>query len=336
MLFLLLFLGIFALWVIKSVKIIGPKEMAVLVTLGNPTAVLDSGLNFVPYLICSLSKFPKKMFNFDYPAREIVTKAKKYHKIKYGVQVIKVDSVAYVRFPRGKDKKLIEILRSDIPTEEEALKDWTEEVIIAAIRLVLGQKTWKECVEEIDKLKKEIESVFKDADGALLKAGFDKDDLIIVIKEIKLSKELEESLMAPEKKRLEKDAADFEAEAQARKWVGMIFHTMALAEGTSIKVIQQRIKIDKSLQKKFMNYALSINKDLEMADRKAIFKFINEGKDGGFAGNLALFARLLGEALKGDRKDGGKEKEEERKKPKEQMEDEEYLQYLEEEQEKAE
>ena len=59
MLFSLLFLGIFVLWVIKSVKIIGPKEMAVLVTLGNPTAVLDSGLNFVPYLICSLSKFPK-------------------------------------------------------------------------------------------------------------------------------------------------------------------------------------------------------------------------------------------------------------------------------------
>lgn len=301
MLFSLLFLGIFALWVIKSIKIIGPKEMAVLVTLGKPTAVLDSGLNFVPYLICSLLKFSTKMFNFDYPAKEIITKAKRYKGVKYGVQVITVDSVAYVRFPRGKDKKLIEIVRSDVPTEEKALKDWTEEVIIAVIRLVLGQKTWKECTEETDKLKEEIENVFRKADGVLLKAGFKADDLRIVIKEIRLSKELEAALMAPEKKRLEKDAADFEAEAQARKWVGMIFHTMALAEGKSVKVIQKRIRADEDLQKKFMEYAMSINSDLEMADRKAIFKFVNEGKnDGGLTGNLALFARLLGEALRGN------------------------------------
>jgi len=304
MLFSLLFLGIFVLWVIKSIQIIGPKEMAVLITLGKPTAVLDSGLNFVPYLICSLLKFSTKMFNFDYPAKEIITKADKYKGVKYGVQVITVDSVAYVRFPRGKDKKLIEIVRSDVPTKEEALKNWTEEVIIAVIRLVLGQKTWKECTEETDKLKEEIEDVFKKADGILLKAGFKADDLRIVIKEIRLSKELQEALMAPERKRLEKDAADFEAETQARKWVGMIFHTMALAEGISIKVIQKRIRTDEKLQKKFMDYALSINSDIEMADRKAIFKFINEGKNnGGFAGNLALFAKLFGEALGGN---GGK------------------------------
>ena len=309
MLFSLLFLGIFVFLVIKSIKVIGPKEMAVLITLGRPTAVLDSGLNFVLYLICSLLKFPKKMFNFDYPAREVITKAGKYKGVRYGVQVIKVDSVVYMRFPRGRSKKLIEIVKSDVPTEEEALKNWTEEVIIAAIRLILGQKTWKECTEEIEKLKKEIEDVFKNTDGALLKAGFNADDLIIVIKEIRLSKELEEALMAPEKKRLEKDAAEFESEAQARKWVGMIFHAMALAEGKSVKVIQKRIRVDEKLQKKFMEYAMSMNSDIEMADRKAIFKFVNEGKNGGgLAGNLALFARLLGEALRGDKEPSPRKK----------------------------
>ncbi|MCK4501034.1 SPFH domain-containing protein [Candidatus Babeliales bacterium] len=294
MLFSLLFLGTILLWVIKSIQIIGPKEMAILIRFGKPICFLDSGPNFVSYLIYSLKKFSKKTFNFDYSAKEVVTKAGKYKGVKYGVQVIIVDSVAYINLPR--DKNLIKILESGIPIgDKEAFKAWTEDVVVAAIRFVLGQKTWAECKGKTDKLEEEVKKVLRKPDGVLLKTGFGKDDISLVIKEVKLSKELEESLIAPDRERLKKDAAWFIAEAQAMKWVGMVFHTMALAEGKTIKEIQEKIGLDKNLQEKFVDYALKMNSDIEMADRKAIFKFINEGKDGaGVPGNIVLLATLLG------------------------------------------
>ena len=329
MLFSLLFLGIILLWVVKSIQTLGPKEMAFLLMFGKPIRFLNSGLNFVPYLICSLAKFPKKLFNFDYPAREVITKAGRYKGIEYGVQVIKVDSVAYISFPR--DRGLKEILQSDVPTKEEELKVWTEDIVIAAIRFVLSRRTWKDCIENIDKLKEKIEKIFKRVDGALLKVGFKAEDLNLVIKEIRLSKELEDSLVAPDRERLKKDAADFESQAQARKWVGMIFHTMALAEGRSIEEIQGRIRLDKGLQDKFVDYGLKINSDLEMADRKAIFKFINEGENGGgIPGNIVLFTKLLEKFLGGKENNKGEKKEDkdERKKKVNKMDGKKYFQFL--------
>jgi len=310
MLFLLLFLGSILLCVVKSIQILGSKEMGILVKLGKPIRFLDSGPNFVPYPIYSLAKFLKKMFNFDYLAKQVVTRAGKYKGVEYGVQVIIVDSVAYINLPR--DERLIKILESDIPVQdEEALKVWTEDVVVAAIRIVLGQKTWKECTGKTDELEEEVKKVLRKPDGVLLKAGFGKDDLNLVIKEVKLSKELEEALIAPDRERLKKDASWFIAEAQAMKWVGMIFHTMALAEGKTIEQIQEKIRLDKNLQEKVLDYAFNINSDLEMAERKAIFKFINEGKDGaGVPGNIALLATLLGRIF-GKKEDSKGEKKEE-------------------------
>ncbi len=305
MLFSWLFLGVALLLIVKSIKVIGPKEMAVSVRIGKPIGFLDSGINFVLVLIYSLAIFPKKLFNFDYLAKEIITKADVYKGVKYGVQVITVDSVAYIRLPRN--KRLIKILESNIPIDDEGLKIWTEDIILSAIRVVLGQKTWKECTENVKKLNTEVEKVLRKPDGAFLKAGFNEDDVSLVIKEIKLSKDLANALLAPERERLMKDAADFEAQSQARKWVGMIFHTMALSEGRPIEEIQERVRGDENLQKKILDYAFSINSDLEMADRDAIFKFVKDGKDGGgISGNIALFAKVL-EKIFGEKNNKNKE-----------------------------
>jgi len=334
-LFSLLFLGIVLLWVVKSIQIIGPTEMAFLLMFGKPIRFLNSGLNFVPYLICTLAKFPKKLFNFDYHARQVITRAGKYKGVEYGVQVIDVDSVAYICFPRS--GRLREILQSDIPTDKEALKIWTEDIIVAAIRFVLGRKTWKECTENIDRLKVKIEEIFRKADGALLKAGFEADNLNLVIKEIKLSKELEDSLVAPDRERLKKDASNFESQSQAMKWVGMVFHSMALAEGRDIREIQEKIRLDKGLQDKFVDYALKMNSDIELADRKAIFKFINEGNNGGgIPGNIVLFTKLLEKFLgmKENSKDQKKEAKDERKKKISKMDGKQYFQFLRDEDEK--
>jgi len=314
MLFSLLFLSTVLLWVVKSIQILGPKEMAVLLFLGKPVAFCNSGIHFIPFLLYSLAKRPKKMFNLDYLAREVITKKGTYNGVKYGAQVLKADVVAYLSLPRGVTKNegnLIKIVESDVPYDEEGLKNWTEDSVVGSLRAVFADMTWMEAIEKIEDLKKKTEKKFQDADGALVKVGFDSRDLKLVIKEVKLPKELEESLIAPDRERLKKDAADFKAQTQAMEWVGMIFHAMALAEGKTIKQIQNKIKSDEELQKKFVDYALKINNDIEMADRKAIFKFINEGKDGaGVPGNIALFGKLL-EIVLGKGRDEKSEKKEE-------------------------
>jgi len=322
------------MWVIKSIKIIGPKEMAVLVFLGKPITFCDSGIHFVPFLLSSLVKVPKKMYNLDYPAKEVITKEGTYKGVKYGVQVLKVDSVAYVNFPR--DKNLIKIIESDVPTETEGLMDWTEEAVVGALRLVLGRKTWKEATEEIDEARKKTEEIFKKEDGALIKAGFKADGLRLTIKEIKLPKELEKALIKVDQERLKSDAASFVAKRQAKEWVGMVLESYAQVRGKSVEEVQKEIDTNEKIQREFLDYIKEVNIRFGEAERKALTDIRVEGgksDSGGFIESLikvVAAAKRIPEVGKEE-----KEEKEERKKP-EEMEDEEYLQYLEEEQEKAE
>ena len=74
--FLLYCLGAIGVLVLLSLRIIGPDEMAVLVIFSQPVAFRNSGIRFVPFLpACYLRKYPKKVFNFSYPERVVVSMA---------------------------------------------------------------------------------------------------------------------------------------------------------------------------------------------------------------------------------------------------------------------
>jgi len=180
MLFLLLFLGIVCLLLVKSIVILGPEEMGVLLYLGKPVGFCNSGINLILFPLYTIAKRPKTMFNLDYPAREVITREGVYKGIKYGAQVLKVDAVAYLNLPRGVTKKkgnLIKIVESKIPYDQEGLKVWTEDSVVGSLRTVFASMTWMEAIEKIEFLKKETEKKFRDADGALVKVGFNPPDL---------------------------------------------------------------------------------------------------------------------------------------------------------------
>ncbi|MFC1629955.1 hypothetical protein ACFL06_00270 [Patescibacteria group bacterium] len=83
--------------------IIGPKEMAILVILGEPIKFLNSGLHWIPLFInCYVERRPKKLFNLDFPARKAVTRESKKDGTEdpAGEQVVTVDSVAYATLPQ--------------------------------------------------------------------------------------------------------------------------------------------------------------------------------------------------------------------------------------------
>jgi len=280
MLFVWLFLGTVLLWVVKSVQILSPKEMAVLLFLGKPMGFCDSGIHFVPFLLYSLVKMPKKMFNLDYLASEVITRKGAYNGVKYGAQVLKVDAVAYLSFPRGiteDEGNLIKIVESDVPYEEEGLKNWTEDSVVGSLRAVFADMTWMEAIEKIEDLKKKTEKKFQDADGALVKAGFNSRDLKLVIKEVKLPKELEESLVGPDRERLKMNAADFIAKRQAKEWVGMVVESYAYVKGKSVKKAQKEIDSNEEIQREFLDYAKMVNLRLEEADRGTVMHVVVDG-----------------------------------------------------------
>lgn len=274
MIFMRIFWGaIFSLigfWLLMSIKIVGPAEMAVYVLLGTPTGVRKSGPSLVPFLFAELVKYPQKMYNFDYKERSVVTQAGEYppgSKKYYGSQVLKVDSVVYLNFPREKRLKeefdiideeqeweiengkevekthpLIKILRAQVPIEEEKLKNWTEEAVLGALRIAFGKITWKEAVEDVKKVTIEAEKVFKTADGALMKAGFSQKGIRLVIAEIKLPPHLEEVMPNVDAQRLEAEAAPFEAEQRAEETGGAVVQMFCKMTG------MPRFEIEKALR----------------------------------------------------------------------------------------
>lgn len=258
-------------WFFKSIKIIGPAEMAVYVWLGEPVNIRESGPHFVPWLLAELARYPKKMYNFDYREREVITQAGKYKSEKedketyYGSQVLKVSSVVYLNFPREPRSKdtgddllvvetdkggiekthpLIKILRAQVPAKDEELKGWTEEAVLGALRVAFGRMTWRQAVEDIKEVTKEAENVFKSADGALIRAGFSKKGIQLVIAEIKLPKELEDAMPEVDRQRLEAEAAPYEAEQRAEETGGAVVQIFCKMTGLPRADVERSLRED--------------------------------------------------------------------------------------------
>ena len=315
---LLLILGLTAFLLSKSVKIIGPDEMAVKIIFGQPVSVCKSGwvvdLRFIfgQRFSCSLKKYPQRMYNFNYHAREVVTKEDKDEKgnIICGAQRLKIDAVAYLNFPRETRKiedeeeveddthPLIKILRNQVPIDEEKLKNWTEEAVVGALRVAFGHMNWIEAVKDIKTVTDEAEKVFTEKDGALIKAGFSKKGIRLVVAEIHLPQKLVEMLPYVDEQRLEAVAAPFEADQRAIETTGTVLRMFATSRGKSLKQIQKEINIVPEMQREFLDFS----KDMllrEMAIKRGKFIDIRvqgaEGIEKSMLNGLALWKMMFQE-----------------------------------------
>lgn len=331
---------------VGSIKIVGPDEMAVKIIFGEAVGVCESGLVLDPrfllpgYFKCYLKRYPKKMYNFDYRAREVITQAGEYNGVYYGAQILKVDAVAYLNFPREKRGKeatgdelidvemeegvekthpLIKILRAQVPTDEEKLKDWTEEAVLGALRVAFGEMTWMEAVVNIKGLTEKAEAVFKSADGALIRAGFSRKGIQLVIAEIKLPPQLQQAMPHVDRQRMEADAAGFEAQQRAKETVGTVIEMMAKSRGIDPEKIQKEINENEEMKKEF----LALSKDLitrEIALKRGAYVDIRvEGATGlekAILNALAAWKRMpMGSPGESSAKEPTKEEKPEEKKP---------------------
>lgn len=299
------------LWLALSIKIVGPDEMAVKVYFGNPVAFCDSGIGFVPFTfgLCYLKRYPKKVYNFDYKSREVITKAGEEAGIQYGAQKLQVSAVAYLSFPKGfkvdkgilrpvnKDYFLFRILRAGIPIEHVQLKDWTEEAVVGALRLAFSQMTWAKAIEDMQAVNQKVSEVFRDINGILIKVGFQEEDIKLVISEIRLPKGVEDALPQPDRARLKADAAKDQAKSRTAEAIGTVLEMMAQSHGMTLEKIKKSIQGNDALKKEFQQYAMDLNIRLSEADRGAFFDFRSpdaKGLDGGILSLIALLKAMPG------------------------------------------
>lgn len=232
--------GFLLAWTLATIRFVGPDEHAYLIIFGSPQRYCDSGPHFVPFLpFCYLRRFPKTLYNLDFPSIVVVTKADSYGGKNYGTQIISVHAIAYLRFPVGDN--LLEILRSRIPIEEEKLLDWAREAVASSVRGVFSQFTWKEATEKVWEVASEAENAFKSPDGALAKAGFMPDNLNLAIPEIILPAELAKVLPEVDRQRLEAEAAPFESQQRSEETIGAFMENMSRLTGLSRSDIEKEL-----------------------------------------------------------------------------------------------
>jgi len=228
--------------------------MAVKVILGEPVGFFNSGLHWIPFFAgCYVKRFPKKLFNLTFPSRTFITMKGIYKGEEYGAQPVGVDGVAYLQFPRN--EKLIKILEAEVPTDEAKLMDFVEEAVVGALRVAFGKITWGQAAENVGRVVKEAERVFKDSDGSLIKVGFGQNDLKLTIKEMRLPKELQAAMPGPDKARFDLARAGFIARTRAIETAGTVLEIMAQSSGQSIKAIQAAITADPKAEKEFRQRA---------------------------------------------------------------------------------
>jgi len=252
-------------WIVRSIQIIGPTEMGILVMFGVPVKFVDSGPHFVPLPHwCYIVRFPKKLYRLDFPERIVVSKEGEYMKRQYGAQEIKVDSTLYLRFPR--DESLITTYEVHVPTGEKELTEFFEDTALGSMRAVLATKTWKEITEKQKdfaiEIKKEIVATEK-----FKTTGISPDDVIFIIVEVRLPPTLAEALVRVDIERLEAEAATYEAQQSTVETTGAALITM-VSEELGLEPADIRAQLREDPEGFLKRYGSIIEKNWDIIHRK--------------------------------------------------------------------
>lgn len=201
----------FVVWFILQLRVIRETSRAVVVRMGKPIYVIQSGLNHIWWPFEWLSFFPTTIqeLNFDKRAG-IITSEGKYHGAHYGQANVGVDVAMYFLWPDA-DEALIKALRALGTTDLSEIANRFEESILDTVRTVGGGKTWGEIVQERQKFAQEVRDALSDEEEDPINIA-DLQKIRLAIKHVELPLGLLDSLTKPEIARLEKKATITKAE----------------------------------------------------------------------------------------------------------------------------
>jgi regulator of protease activity HflC (stomatin/prohibitin superfamily) len=197
--------------------IIKEDEVAVVIRLGEPKKVLQSGMSYILWPLERVKRFSTNLLELNFTTAGIVTaKTKDIGELNIGLEM-----AMYFRWPEG-EEELFKTLRiiSD-PEDIPAIANLFEETVLDATRSAGSSKTWKDIITDRASFAREIkENLLNEASDPMKQAGIPKETMRLAIKHLKLPEGFKDTISEPEIQRLKMDAAKHEANAMKIKMTG--------------------------------------------------------------------------------------------------------------------
>jgi len=288
--------AVLLIWLLLSVRRVGPTELGVKVIMGNPIAFCEPGPHFIPWFFRwnYLIRVSSGQYKVAIPPVQAYTKATKVGE-GYGSQPLTVDSTVYLSFPR--DGRLIEVVRAKVPTTEAELSEYLKDAVREAVRIAVGKHVWKTATQNLKKIKDEADRIFHDPESPLVKAGFKEGEFRLVIEEVRVPAKLEALMSQPEEERFKSRAMEHTTDTQAEQTMGLVMKLRAKARGKTPEEIQREIDSDPQLRKEVYRFGDKLTERLIAYIYNARTEVGVDGAEGfdkSLLQAIALFKKLSG------------------------------------------
>lgn len=195
-----------AFWIRNGPRVVGSvitPERAVIVTLGNPTGAIESGLTAIWWPFQKLVIYPTKQFLLNYNLTSVHTKRDVVGKRKLATHKMDLDLAVYFRWGKGKD--LIKtFMAAPTPTgsfedDTKILTEFFGPTVDDGVRNRMARHNHEDCRQEKEKIENEIKKYLLDEEGNPFKeAAIPKEHLDVGIQKIVFDESVEEAFVAPE------------------------------------------------------------------------------------------------------------------------------------------
>lgn len=296
-------LVIIVLWLKASILKVEVQEVAIKVIWGEPVEALGPGVYFIPWCFGLNHLIRVSSEQFVIPIEELTVYSKADR--DYGRQPVRVRLAVRLRFPRkgqlmkieGRSiERLIEVVRSKIPTTEKELSAHLRAPVQEAARVVMGRYTYGYAVENVKEIQIEADNILHSKESVLSKAGFAKEDYQLIVSEIFLQRKIEEAMAEVEERKYRAEAATHLANARAEETMGTLVKLLAKAEGISKEEAQAKIAATNAdnplINKEILQIALDLTQR-KMAIDADSFLDIRVPDGTTLEGFIALFKKLF-------------------------------------------
>jgi len=225
-------------WLAIGFRIIRENERAVKVLLGNPYAVVESGLRWTFWPFVTLIKYPTNIVELGgksngkkFKRAGIFTKKGKSQDPNdpeiYGPVNVGADISFRFFWPKDNNRLINVVKLLPKPDNLEALTDIFEETILEHVRTVGGQRTWVDLARDRSKFSADITAsiLASQAQGII----DDVDNPMVVIDHLEIPDELLNTIQKQEVARLKRAATIIDAEAEKSR-------LMLIGEGNESRI----------------------------------------------------------------------------------------------------
>jgi regulator of protease activity HflC (stomatin/prohibitin superfamily) len=201
-----------AAWVLWCVKKVPEDKRAVCVLFGIPRKICSPGPCFVIFPIEKLVFYPLKQQEIRVMVKNVTTNEGAVGDRKFGAASIEIDTNVYYHW----DCLIKAVMFGPDPNDQAAIQRHFEEPIADAVKSICAGYTWFDIMKD----QRAIQGAIADAltnqpEDPFLQAGVTREKIKITFPEVRIPKDLKDTLTAVEIERRKREAAEVKAETEA-------------------------------------------------------------------------------------------------------------------------